>query len=93
MQQHTAESKERIAECIDEEIVDAPVPHQSQEILGASLELFQTTIDDLVQEKAVKETAPERRLGRPRRTCKLQRDSVVCEEKQSVEVMRHGRRG
>ena len=59
VQQHTAESKERIAECIDEEIIDAPVPHQSQEILGASLELFQTTIDDLVQEKAVKETAEE----------------------------------
>ena len=50
VQQHTAEPKERIAECIDEEIVDAPVPHQSQEILGASSELFRTTIDDLVQE-------------------------------------------
>ena len=50
VEQHTAESKERIAECTDEEIVDAPVPHQSQEILGASSELFRTTIDDLVQE-------------------------------------------
>ena len=59
VQQHTAESKERIAECVDEEIVDAPVPHQSPEILGASSELFRTTIDDLVQEKAVKETAEE----------------------------------
>ena len=59
VQQHTAESKERIAECVDEEIVDAPVPYQSQEILGASSELFQTTIDDLVQEQAVKETAEE----------------------------------
>ena len=59
VQQHTAESKERITECTDEEIVDAPVPHQSQEILGASSELLQTTIDDLVQEKAVKETAEE----------------------------------
>ena len=57
MQQHTAESKERIAECIDEEIVAAPVPYQSQESLGASSELLWITIDDLVQEKAVKETA------------------------------------
>ena len=57
VQQHTAESKDRITECIDEEIVDAPVPHQSQEILGASSELLQTTIDDLVQEKGVEETA------------------------------------
>ena len=55
VQQHTA--KERITECVDEEIVDAPVPYQSQQILGASSELLWTTIDDLVQEKAVKETA------------------------------------
>ena len=57
VQQHTAESKERIAECTDEEIIDAPVPQQSRQILGASSELLQTTIDDLVQEQAVKETA------------------------------------
>ena len=75
VQQHTAESKERIAECIDEEIVDAPVPYQSQQILGASSELFRTTIDDFVQEQAVKETAEEGGGGHGRSRTPVERPS------------------
>ena len=53
VQQRTAESKERSFECVDEQIVDVPVVHWAQEVIGASWEPLQTTSEDLVQEKAV----------------------------------------
>ena len=77
VQQHTAEFKERIAECIDEEIVDAPVPHQSSD---RALDFLENPCRLAGQQSQVRKTPNAK-------------DSEVSEEKQSVDFMRHGRRG